>query len=378
MLFVRNVMFSIAKIYFLLVFLFISAFLYTQTTATYRLINSDQINVNKAGEQYITYLTGNVHFFYDELEFFADRAEIYEEKQEVFLIGNVKAVQDTLDISCNEAYYYHQTQLLRLIDSVRLTQTSQNEVSRIVTARSGTHNREKGEFVLTGDVFAHTVADSVFATSGYAFYDQNTGYGYMIQSPLIWRTGADSLSLTAQKIEFFEPINKVIASFGVVTQNSTVKATCDFLIYYGDEQQIKAETEDKYDAKIVYIGDPNFFSEDGDGNADLLTIYLVKNDISLIYMENNSYITFKTSNDVPKDSWIKSDFMRLYYANNKPLNFSAEQNVSSFFKQVNNKTQKEIFNDVEGNQLNIYFDDEQKVKELSIDHSVRGKYKFQR
>jgi len=346
---------------------------------TYRLINSDSFQATKAGEEYISYLVGNVHFFYNEIEFYSDRAEIYEQRQDVFLMGRVVCIQDTLRITCDEAYYYHKTSLLRLISHVVITQTQAGEqikTTRIVTANQANHDRDKGTFTLTGNVIAHAMSDSVYAKAGFAFYDQQNNYAYMIQNPLVYKVGADSLSLSAEKIEFYESIKKVVASFGVVTQNPQIKATCDFLIYYGDEEQIRSETEESYDGKVVYIGNPQFYSDDADGNAELFTVYLVKNKIDLIYLENSSYISFKTDEALPKDSWIKSDFMSLYYKETKPTSFFAKDNVSSYFIQKSNKNKQEIYNNVSSETLNISFNDDSKVQDIRVNKSVSGMYKF--
>jgi len=346
---------------------------------TYRLINSDSMQVHKSGEEYITYLVKNVHFFYDEIEFYTDRAEIYDQRQEVFMMGHVVCVQDTLRLTCDEAYYYHKSSLLRLISNVTITQTQKDDRTqtlRTVTANQATNDRDKGTYTLTGNVIAHAISDSVYAKAGFAFYDQNAAYAYMIQNPLVYRVGADSLSLSAEKIEFFESIKKVVASFAVVTQNPQIKATCDFLIYYGDENQIHSETDDVYDAKIVYIGSPKFYSDDADGNADLFTVYLTDNKIDLIYLENSSYISFKTDETLPKDSWIKSDFMSLYYQETKPKNFVATENVSSYFIQKSGKNKQEIYNDVSSEIINISFNDENKVQDIKVKNKVSGMYKF--
>ena len=350
------------------------SFLYADTAPTYRLINANTLFVSKLGDEYITNLQGDVHFFYDDIEFFADQAEIYEKRQTLTLMGSVKAIQDTLNLECSLAHYFHETQYLRLTGNVVMTETMQNdEIRRRTTANSGNYFRDKGEIDLTGNVFAHSIPDSLFAKSGYAFYNQKTGYGYLIQNPLIWRTGNDSLSLYAEKIEFFEPIKKVVASFDVITQNQNIKATCDFLIYYEEE------------GRIVYIGNPKFFSEEGDGFADLITIMLDNENeehegvvIKEIILQDNCSINFRTSENMEKDSWITGDSMTLFYANNKPSEFIAEDNVNSRFNHRGEKNQQEMSNTVSGKYLKINFDENSNATEIKINETVRGVYRFQR
>jgi hypothetical protein len=320
----------------------------------------------KYGDDYVTFLSGNVHFFYDDIEFLSDRAEIYERERYVVLRGNVVAIQDTLRITCDEARYLQEQKLLRLMGNVVMREIHDTTVNRRVTSDNAVHFRETGVFELMGSVYAHDVSDSLYATAGYVFYDQNEGYGYMLQNPTIWRTGADSLSLSAQKIEFFEPIQKLVASFNVVTQNKDIVAMCDFLIYYGEED------------KVIYIGDPRFYTENGDGSAELITIFLEKNDIREIHLENECHIVFRTAEDSPKNSWIESTNMILYYENNKPTLFVANTSVKSHFIQINRNNNREQNNFVTGDELNITFDEDSNVVDVRINSNVSGMYRFQR
>jgi lipopolysaccharide export system protein LptA len=324
------------------------------------------MQINRVDEEYITHLSGNVHFFYGDIEFTADRAFIYEKQQIVNLRGNVRAIQDTLSIASIEADYIHADQHLKLTGNVVIEEKKDDVVIRRATSNIAHHFREKGEFNLSGNVRAHAIADSLFATAGYGFYDQISGYGYFIQNPVVWKTGADSLALYAQKIEFYEPIEKVVASFNVITQNADIVAKCDFLIYYGQE------------SKIVYIGNPSFTTAESDGRAELITIFLDGEDIREIHMTDDCYINFQTSDALPKDSWISSTNMTLFYVDNKPSEFLAEHDVKSFFRHLGKTNASEMNNNVVGDFLKIYFDDVQKVSEIRIDQNIRGVYRFQR
>jgi hypothetical protein len=340
--------------------------LYADNPVNYRLINSDSMQINRHDEEFVTYLSGNVHFFYGEIEFKADRAFIYERQQIVNLRGNVRAIQDTLSISCIEADYIHATQHLKLTGNVVIEEIKDDVLIRRATSNIAHHFREKGEFNLSGNVFAQAIADSVYASAGYAFYDQIAGYGYMIQNPVVWKTGADSLALYAQKIEFYEPIEKVVASFNVITQNADIVAKCDFLIFYGLED------------KVVYIGNPSFTTKESDGRAELITIFLDGEDIREIHMTDDCYIVFQTNDTLPKDSWISSTNMTLFYEGNKPSEFVAEQDVKSFFRHKGRTNASDMNNNVEGDYLKIYFDDDQNVSEIRVDQNIRGVYRFQR
>ena len=357
----------------LLCFLFILAFQsYVCETpnqtepVTYRLINTNQLNINRVNEEYITYLRGDVHFIYAEIEFLADMADIYEIQEYVVLRGNVVIIQDSLSISCNDAQYYHKTEYLRFQGNVVMTETQSDGLIRRVTSNTGMHYRDRGEFILQGNVQGYDERDSFFGQSGYAMYNQQTGYGYMIERPVIWRTEPDSLALFAEKIEYFEDSNRVVASFDVITQNSDIVVKSNFLIYYGDEE------------RIVYIGEPRFFTDNGDGNAELITVYLENNDIKEIQMDGDCFIEFSSENSGVKDNWIRSNNMNLFYQGNIAQEFIATGMVSSFFLQNRQQRRDSMDNNVNGDVLHIFFDDDSNVSELRINQGVRGKYRFQR
>ena len=351
---------------FCLAFLLVFSSLFSNEPVTYRLINTDQLNVNRVGDEYVTYLRGNVHFFYSDIEFKANMADIYERQEYVVLRGNVIVIQDSLSISCENAQYYHQNEYLRVQTNVVITELHNEGTIRRITSNNGTQYRDRGEIILQGNVFAHDERESLFASSGFAMFNQHTGYGYMIERPVLWRTGADSLALYAEKIEFFEENNKVVASFDVITQNSDIVVKSNFLIYYGDE------------GRMVYIGDPRFYSQNGDGNADLITVFLEENDIKEIFMEGNCYIEFSSNNDSSRDNWISSNNMNLFYIENKPQEFIAKENVRSFFLQNQNQRRNNQENNVSGEILNIIFDEDSNVSQLKINEGVRGTYRFER
>ncbi|MCL2063534.1 MAG: hypothetical protein FWG98_04085 [Candidatus Cloacimonetes bacterium] len=343
--------------------------LYANEPVTYRLINANQLNMNYVNEEYITYLRGNVHFFYADIEFFADMADIYESQQFVILTGNVLIIQDSLSIASDDAQYFHQTEFLQVRGNVIMTETHSEGTFRRATSNSGMHYRDRGEFILQGNVFAHDERESFFGTAGFATFNQETGYGYMIERPVIWRTEPDSLALYAEKIEFFEDTNRMVASFDVITQNSEIVVRSNFLIYYGNED------------RMVYIGEPRFFTDSGDGNADLITVFLENSDIREIVMEGECFIEFSSGNNHEtesnvKDNWIESDFMNLFYLENKPQEFIASGNVRSFFIQNRQQRSNSMDNNVTGELLNIFFDDDSNVTELRINERVRGKYRF--
>jgi len=353
-------------IIFILLFNVISLVSLESLGTPYRLINSDHLQINRLSDEYITYLRGNVHFFYDDIEFKADKAEIYEIQQYVKMTGNVIAIQDTLSINCHEAQYYHLKEFLRVQGNVLITETGTMHTYKEVKANVGEYDRLNGMFTLKGNIKAWAREDSLHATAGFATYDLNTGYGYMIQKPIIWKAGQDSISLSAEKIEFYNDIQKIVASFDVVTKNKELKATSNFLIYYGTEE------------KLVYIGNPKVFSNFGDAKADLITAYLKEKQIDRVEFDNNCLVYFNTKENEKKENMVKSSQMKLFYENGKPIKFNADNNVETYFVQNSTKKQTAMNNRVFSNKLRLTFDDEMQINTIKLDTVTKGKYRFER
>ncbi len=355
--------------FFLLFILFIHIILLyanSQQGTAYRLINADHLQMNRISDEYITYLRGNVHFFYGDIEFKADRAEVYEKQKYVIMKGNVLAIQDTLSIKCNEAQYYHNNEFLRVQGNVIMTETGSQGSYREVRANTGEYKRLDGDIELKGNIKAYTQLDSLHAIAGFATYNLSTGYGYLSQKPVIWKAGNDSLSLSAEKIEFYNDTQRIIASFNVVTENNDLKATSNFLIYYGLEE------------RLVYIGNPKVYSKFGDGQADLITVFLKEQQIDKIDFNDNCLIYFSTEEDEIKNNMVKSSRMQLFYQEGKPSKFYAEESVETYFVQHSNQKQLAMNNRVFSNKLQLSFDDEMQIQIIKLDAVTKGKYRFER
>jgi lipopolysaccharide export system protein LptA len=349
--------------------LLIFSICYANQPVTYQLINSDEMQIHSISEEYIILLRGNVHFFYGEIEFFADRANIYSATEHVILRGNVVAIQDSLRITASEAIYSHPIGELRVERNVVMTETHDGIITRKATSNLAIHNTQTDEFTMRGNVHIHEFMEIMFARAGHMFFNRETGYGYMLETPFVWREGEDALSISAEKIEFFEDTNRVVASFGVITETQDLRVLCDFLIYYGD------------DGRLIYIGNPRFYSDSGNGSAELITVFLVEpgsNDIREVLLEGESVVHFRTSPEEPADSWVRSNNMTLIYDDNVPVEFIARENVRSFLRQANDDTELAMDNNVYGEYLNLFFAEDQSISHVRIQERVRGNYRFER
>ncbi|HPR18865.1 MAG TPA: LptA/OstA family protein, partial [Candidatus Cloacimonadota bacterium] len=221
----------------------------------YKLVNADSMIVKKVNDEYVSNLKGNVHFFYGETEFFTDYADIYEEQKVAKMAGNVKVYDDTLSLFAQRMEYNHINEILRLFDHVFAQETHADSTIRTFEADRAVYRRREREFHAYDDVKSYDERENVHGSCGKLSYYMERGYGYLIMQPHLVMSGKDTLEITAEKIEYFQEYEKVVANFDVVTQSNEFRMNSDFLLYFNQEE------------KAVYLGNPRFSSDYADARA---------------------------------------------------------------------------------------------------------------
>ncbi|MDD3502400.1 MAG: LptA/OstA family protein [Candidatus Cloacimonetes bacterium] len=333
----------------------------------YRLINADNLQMNKHMNEYITQLKGNVMFYYGDTQFKADQAELYEQQKTVILKGNVRIKEDSLTFYGDNAYYYRNEEYIKAIGRCVVREDHTDNTYRELKAQKIDFYRERGDLYANDNVLLFEQKDNIYAKSGYAQYNTQTGYGYMIKSPFAWQKAKDdSLSIKAEKIEFFKDNNKMIASFDVISNSKDMHTNSDFLVYYMNE------------GKAVYLGKPKIYSDFGDAASETVTVYFEDNKISHAELQDSCKVVFAEEKGKEKKNWIIGDKLTVNWENDKLVSFKAVDNVSSYIWQDQKKKQKPMNNHAKAEELEIYFDEEQNIEVIKLKTQVKGKYAFKR
>jgi len=355
----------------LLFILLVPALLQGQTKAPeqrqYRLINADQLQMNKYMNEYVTNLRGNVVFYYGKTQFKADQAEIFEQQKTVILRGNVRIKEDTLTFYADNAYYYRNDECLKSFGRVKVREDHKDNTYRELSAHQMDFYRTRGDLYATDNVKMFEQKDNIHAASGYAEYNVKSGYGYLIRKPLIWqKTKDDSLSISAEKIEFFKESGKMIASFDVVSKSKDMNSKSDFLVYYINE------------GKAVYFGKPMLFSEFGDAQAENISVYFKDNIIKEAILQDSCKIAFSEEKGKEKKNWVSGNQIFVNWENEKLNRIFVKENVKSYIWQDQKKKQLPMNNYATAKELEILFDGSQKVEKINLKTQVKGKYAFKR
>jgi lipopolysaccharide export system protein LptA len=381
-------------IFSLLVFLPIFALAQTGNLVPYRLQHTDRIIVDKMDEEYVTTLSGNVHFFYGRIEFRADEAIIYEKQNyarmtghvsatndtiyidtdsavyyrttaELYADGHIKATRDTLLFTGDHAIYYRNQDRLLVNSNAVYTESHADSTKRVVLADKVDYHRREEKVTAEGNVRAHDEREKMRGTCGYLEYDLAKGYGYLIREPKAWLEGKDSLFIEADKIEYFRDDNKLVANFDVSTWNKDFHSHSDFLMYF-----LKA-------GEAVFLGQPEFHLDQADAWAREFHVFFTDRKISGANLSDSCRAVFASEEGGVKQNRIHSDRMQLEFTEGKLRHCTATGNVDSHVRQDRKGKREYMDNRTKGNSMEIFLDDQSEVEQIIVRDKVTGTHQFE-
>lgn len=348
--------------------IFISQILAAEETELrpYKLINADKLIVRKIKEEVVTNLKGNVHFFYGETEFYCDFADIFDKQKIVRMHGNVEVFDDSLSLFADEVDYFRETEKIFLEGNVFAQETHIDSTIRTFEADRVEYFRTEREFYAFDNVLSYDQRENIYGECGRLNYYLNENYGYLMLQPALRMHNQDSLSITAEKIEFFRDYDKVVATFDVKTSTAGFDINSDFLLYFAEED------------KAVYLGDPFFYSDFADAEAMEFQVYFDQQKIIRAVLIDSCHVKFKTDETKEKRSWLKADRIDFTFNEGRITLCDATSNVDSYFHQE--KTAKRDFavNQSTGNRLLIKMSQDNKIDTIDMFQTVKGMYKFQK
>jgi lipopolysaccharide export system protein LptA len=331
----------------------------------YKLINTDKLIINKIEDEYITNLLGNVHFFYGETEFFSDKADIFELQKIVRMQGNVKVFEDTLSLQADNVDYFRKKEHLFLRGDVLATETHKDSTIRTFKAEEVEYFRNSRELFAKENVKTYDERENMYGTCGELKYYMNDGYGYLMKEPVLSIAKKDTISISAEKIEYFKDYKKIAATFNVKTFSKDFIMTSDFLLYFADEE------------KAVYLGEPKFTSDLADATAIEFRIFFEEQKIRKAILQDSCYVQFSEKEGQPKKNWAIGDLMEFNFTNGNITFCEAAGNVNSYFQQDTTESRNFSANNAQGEQLIIEMDDQNKIERIFMKDKVHGIYKFQ-
>jgi lipopolysaccharide export system protein LptA len=342
--------------------LLIFCWLTAEDLRPYRLINADIGTAIEEDGKRILKLSGNVHFFYGETEFFSNTAELYDEQKLTILRGDVEVYEDSLSLYADKVEYFRLDEKLELSGSVLAREDHADSTYRTFAAEQVIYWRGSRELEAEDDVVIYDQREEVDGTCGNLYYDMQAGYGYLLQRPQI--SLQDSLQVAAEKIEYFEEFSKISANFDVVTQSPDFKVNSDFLLYFQTEE------------KAIFLGEPKFDSEFAEAQAVEMQIYFSEQEIERAELNEECLVKFASPADAERNNWIKSNEMIFRFLAGEIKVCDAEGKVSSYYQQDKSDDADFMINRSDSDKLKIAFE-QGEIEEIILRNKIDGVFKFE-
>ncbi|MDD3577704.1 MAG: hypothetical protein PHS23_01760 [Candidatus Cloacimonetes bacterium] len=330
----------------------------------FRLVHSDKLYMSNISSGQILELAGKVHFFYGDTEFKSDRAIILDGPKIARLSGRVVVQNDSLNLVADSLAYYRIPQVLNMGGRVRLTQSTKEGMTRWMQGDYGIYDQGKDTFTAWSRVQAYDQAENGTAKCGYAFWDRSRGYAYLIEQPVVSAGTADTLTVSADKMEFFEEERKLVATFNVQVNSKDYNASSDFLIYFDEEE------------KAVFIGEPKFFNDFATASAQEFHLWFDKRELRKAALMDSCVVHFAQEENGPKENWVKASNIVLNFVDDRIEDFEADSKVSYYFVQEQSAKQDFFINSAQGQVLRAKFDADNKLKLMDMSGRIRGRYIF--
>lgn len=333
---------------------------------SYKIINSDNVVLNKTNDKYILNMSGNVNFFYGQIEFLCDKGTIVELTETAKLFDNVVVKKDTLTITSDYAYYNNIDEIVQFKGNVIAYEYDANNVlKREFQADTLVYNRKKEEIVASKNVIAQEFTENITAKSGYLEYHRNEGYGFMNIKPII-ENKKDSLTISSEKMEYYADFDKVVAMFNTQTKLNEAEIYSNFLIYYTEE------------GKAVFSGQPRIETDFGIGTAETFNLLFVENKLSHVEFINECRLDFSFEEKDDFTNWLTAEKIDIFFENKKPQSMLAENNV---VYQIISEEEKEASkdysrNDSSSRKLEVVFTEDNEIEEIRQSENIQGTYVF--
>lgn len=333
---------------------------------SYKIKNADNVVLNKNNDKYILNMNGNVNFIYGQIEFFCDKGTIVEQTETAKLFNNVVVQKDTLTITSDYAYYDNIQEIVQFSGNVIAYEyNARSELKREFQADTLIYNRKIEEIIASKDVIAKELSENITAKSGYLEYHRKDGYGFMNINPII-ENKKDSLTISAEKMEYHANFDKIVAMFNVHTSLSEAEIFSNFLIYYNE------------DGKAVFSGQPRIETDFGTGLAETFNLFFVENNLSHVEFINDCRLDFSFEEGQDYNNWLTAEKIDIFFEDKKPKSMLAETRVLyEIISEEERENSKEYSRNVSSsNKLQVTFTEDNEIEEIKQLESISGSYIF--
>ena len=330
----------------------------------YVLKNADILKIDQTANERITTLTGDVHLIYDNIEFFADNAQIFQNQKKIKLTGNVKAIDDTLETGAQKAKYFGDTKKLFLEKQAYFIENSKEKKLRKVTANKINYNRNEKIVIAEKNATAEDFTEDMILCANYIKYDLGAGCGVARQNPELIFLRDDTLKISSKQMEFFTNKKKFTATYDVKIETKDTQTQSNFLLYFENME------------KAILLGRPEFYSKTTDAFANEFHIYFKNENIEKLVLINNSEMHFKNKNQDNKINYLFAKNIQLHLKNEK-INYIYAIDVEESCIEQSQTEEEDFFkNKLTTKELEVFFNVKEEVEKVIAKDEISGRYSF--
>ncbi|MDI9571562.1 MAG: hypothetical protein QM209_00085, partial [Candidatus Cloacimonadota bacterium] len=200
----------------------------------------------------------------------------------------------------------------------------------------------------------------------YAQWDRGKGYALLLDEPYITSGIEDTLAVAAEKMEYFEPERKLIATFNVQVDRGEFHTTSDFLVYFLEEE------------KAIFTGEPKFISDFADAKATEFHLFMKERKLVKAELIDSCHIDFAEERFKEKKNTVDADIVTMDFLDEQLRRFVAEGEVSYFYQQDETEKKDFMINSATGLYLQANFDEDSKLQNMQMKTDIKGKYVFKK
>lgn len=337
-----------------------------QAEEEFRLVHSDKLFMTKMENEQALELNGNVHFFYGNTEFLCRNALILDKQKIARLAGNVIVKNDSLTLEADTLAYYRIPDLMNLGGRITATEKTKEGVYRWLKSSFASYDKKNQIITAWNNVRGFDYQENARVKCGYAQWDRGNGYALMLDEPFLTSGTEDTLSVAAEKMEYFAPERKLIATFNVRVDRGEFNATSAFLIYFLESE------------KAIFTGEPKFVSDFADAVAREFHLYLKERKLAKAELIDSCHIDFAEERFSPKKNKVDADLVTMDFQDEQLRKFTAEGTVSYFYQQDETEKKDFMANSATGLYLQANFNEESKLQNMQMRTDINGKYVFKK
>jgi lipopolysaccharide export system protein LptA len=300
-----------------------------------------------------------------DFDLFSDTLKYQTVEKIAYILGPSDIIQDSTRIYSEYGWYNTIKENAKLINNSHIRDLS----GRRLSADTLLYNQKTGDAEGFKNVALRDSAQSLLVNGGYGIYNEKTKKGFVIEKPtVIDFSNTDSTFITSDTIFYdsSEDITFLKAYYNVQSWNIDFQSLCDSLCY------------NSKDSTAQMFGSPILWNGKNQITGESIKMYTNNENIDKVEVIGNAFIYSKE--DTLAINQVSGKLITAYLEDGKLYKAHVNGNAISvyFVEEESDSTSTEKskeyvgINRAESSELQIYFEDQNKIKKISMTPSSNG------